>query len=122
MPHTRQRLGDRGEQIAERFLAARGYTVLRRKYRCAEGEIDLVCRDGNTVTFVEVKTRRGTAFGAPEEAVTPAKLAHIAQAGQQYLTEQGCQEQPWRIDVVAVEPDAGGRLVDMRLIVSAADW
>jgi putative endonuclease len=122
MPHARQGLGSRGETLAERYLRARGYLVLARNYRCPYGEIDLVCRDGDVLAFVEVKTRRGAAFGAPEEAVTPVKLAHIAQAGQQYLTEQGCPEQPWRVDVVAIELDAGGRLCEVRLIADAMDW
>lgn len=122
MPHARQSLGDRGELIAERFLQARGYAVLARKYRCAYGEIDLVCRDGEMVAFVEVKTRRGAAFGAPEEAVTPAKLAHIAAAGQHYLEQQGQEALPWRIDVVAIEIDGGGRLREVRLVDHAAAW
>jgi putative endonuclease len=122
MPHARQSLGDRGELIAERFLAARGYAVLARKYRCAHGEIDLVCRDGDTVAFVEVKTRRGTAFGAPEEAVTATKLAHIAAAGQHYLERQGWGEQPWRIDVVAIEIGRSGLLREVRLIDHASAW
>jgi putative endonuclease len=122
VPHARQALGDRGELIAERFLAARGYTVLARKYRCPAGEIDLVCRDGDTLAFVEVKTRRGTAFGAPEEAVTAAKLAHIAQTGEHYLAAHDAADQLWRIDVVAIELDGRGRMVDVRLIAGAADW
>lgn len=122
MPHARRRLGDRGELIAERFLLARGYTILARNYRCAEGEVDLVCRDAESITFVEVKTRRGTAFGAPEEAVTPAKLAHIAQAGQRYLFGLGTPDLPWRIDVVAIALDDAGHLLDVRLIANAADW
>jgi putative endonuclease len=122
VPHARQSLGDRGELIAERFLAARGYAVLARKYRCPHGEIDLVCRDGEMVAFVEVKTRRGASFGAPEEAVTPAKLAHIAAAGQHYLELQGGDDQPWRIDVVAIELDRAGRVRDVRLIDHAGTW
>ncbi len=122
MSHARGRLGDRGEIIAERFLAARGYTVLARKYRCPEGEIDLVCRDGEILAFVEVKTRRGTAFGIPEEAVTPRKLAHVQAAGQHYLVAHRHEDHPWRIDVVAVQLDPAGRVLDVRLTANAADW
>jgi putative endonuclease len=122
MPHARARLGDRGELIAERFLTARGYAILARKYRCREGEIDLVCRDGESLAFVEVKTRRGVAFGAPEEAVTPSKLAHLQAAGFQYLLDQGTPDSPWRIDVVAIQLDPAGKLLDVRLIANAADW
>lgn len=122
MPHARARLGDRGELIAERFLAGRGYGILARKFRCREGEIDLVCRDGDTLAFVEVKTRRGSAFGAPEEAVTEAKLARLQSACYRYLAEQATDDQPWRIDVVAIEMDRSGRLLDVRLIAGAASW
>lgn len=119
MPHTRQRIGDRGEAIAERFLCARGYTILARKYRCREGEIDLVCRDGDILAFVEVKTRRGNLFGTPEEAITAAKLAHLAQAGQHYLMDHAREGDPWRIDVVGIDLDPTGRVLDVRLTPDA---
>ncbi len=67
----RQRLGRWGEGVAATHLEAHGYTILARNWRCAAGEIDLVARDGETLVFVEVKTRRGRAYGAPEEALTP---------------------------------------------------
>ncbi len=121
MPHARRKLGNRGELIAERFLAERGYTLLERGYTCREGEIDLVCRDGDTLAFIEVKTRRGTAFGIPEEAVTAQKLSHIEGACLHYLQQQP-EGQPWRIDVVAVQLDTMGRVLDVRLIANAADW
>ncbi|HEY8282996.1 MAG TPA: YraN family protein [Chloroflexota bacterium] len=118
MPHARRKLGDTGEELAARYLVARGYVVLSRNYRCAAGEIDLVCRDGETLVFVEVKTRRGAAFGIPEEAVTARKLARLAAAGQHYLQQQST-EADWRIDVVAVELDSSGKLLDIRLIAGA---
>ena len=118
MPHARRKLGDAGEEAAARFLVARGYVVLARNYRCSAGEIDLVCRDGETLVFVEVKTRRGVAFGIPEEAVTARKLARLAAAGQHYLQGQS-PETDWRIDVVAIELDPSGKLIEVRLIVGA---
>jgi putative endonuclease len=118
VPHARRRLGDVGEERAARFLTERGYLVLSRNYRCAAGEVDLVCRDGETLVFVEVKTRRGTTFGLPEEAVTARKLMRLAAAGQDYLQRCDCPDS-WRIDVVAVELDSTGKLVEIRLIVGA---
>ncbi|MGH2347211.1 MAG: YraN family protein [Chloroflexota bacterium] len=118
MPHARRRLGDVGEELAARFLAERGYVTLTRNYRCAAGEIDLVCRDGETLAFVEVKTRRGSTFGMPEEAVTARKLARLEAAGQDYLQRLNCLDS-WRIDVVAVELDAHGKLLEIRLIAGA---
>ncbi len=122
MPHARRRLGDRGEHIAETFLTERGYTLLARNYACAAGEIDLVCRDGDTLAFIEVKTRRGTAFGAPEEAVTSRKIAHIASAATQYMADYELETLPWRIDVVAIELSTTGKFVEVRLIRGAGEW
>jgi len=118
MPHARRKLGDTGEEVAAHFLRARDYVVLSRNYRCSAGEIDLVCRDGETVVFVEVKTRRGLAFGIPEEAVTARKLARLAAAGQHYLQGQS-PETDWRIDVVAIKLDPSGKLIEIRLIAGA---
>jgi putative endonuclease len=122
MPHARRRLGDRGERIAEQFLLQRGYVVLERNYRCQTGEIDLVCRDGDSLAFVEVKIRRGAAFGAPEEAVDRRKMAHIEGACLQYLGDHDLPDQPWRVDVVAIQLDPSGTLIEVRLVANALDW
>lgn len=99
----RQRLARWGEEAAASFLKALGYAVLRTRYRCPAGEIDLVCRDGRTLVFVEVKTRSTRAAGAPEEAVTPAKARRLRQAARCFLREHRLGEVPVRFDVVAVE-------------------
>jgi putative endonuclease len=122
VPHARRRLGDRGEHIAEAFLAEHGYAILARNYRALGCEVDLVCRDGDSLAFVEVKTRRGTAFGVPEEAVTPAKIAHIVAAAEHYVAEHDLAGTAWRVDVVAIQLDTSGRLVEVRLVRDAADW
>jgi putative endonuclease len=122
MPHARRRLGDRGEKLARDFLAERGYTVLAANYACRAGEVDLVCREGDTLAFVEVKTRRGSLFGAPEEAVTRVKLAHLASAAQTYMVEFGEENTAWRIDVVAVAMGPSGVVEDIRLIRGAGEW
>jgi len=70
---AKDELGARGEHIAERHLVRRGLTVLDRNWRCPQGEIDLVLRDGDETVFVEVKTRSSVAFGHPLEAITAAK-------------------------------------------------
>jgi putative endonuclease len=122
MSHARRRLGDRGEHLAESYLVDHGYEPVARNYSCAAGEVDLVCRAGDVLVFVEVKTRRGIAFGIPEEAVTPAKIAHIAAAAQHYLAEHELDSLPWRIDVVAVQLDRAGRIDEIRLIAGVGDW
>ncbi len=83
--------GQRGEALALRYLERRGYEVLERNYRTRYGEIDLVVRRGTTLVFVEVKSRRGTAFGEPLEAVTPRKQEQVRLMAEQYLAERDPQ-------------------------------
>lgn len=99
--------GARGEQRAAEYLAQRGYTVLARNYRSPYGEIDLICTHGGCIAFVEVKTRSSAKFGAPREAVTPAKQRKIILTAQQWLAEHPTALQP-RFDVVEVRR-AGAR-------------
>jgi putative endonuclease len=122
MPHARRRLGNRGEQLARRFLMERGYVVLAANYTCQAGEVDLICRDGDVLAFVEVKTRRGDRFGAPEEAVTAMKIAHLASAAESYMAEYGEEGSLWRIDVVAVALGPAGGVDEIRLIRGAGEW
>lgn len=81
-------LGALGEDTAVQLMSAKGYTVIRRNYRCRFGEIDIIASRGNNLYFVEVKTRQGQAFGRPCEAVTPEKQRHIRKAAVFYLKEQ----------------------------------
>src|SRR5690606_25621321 len=97
--------------LAANHLAAEGLTIIERNWRCRDGEIDLVARDGETFVFVEVKTRRGRDFGAPEEALTPRKAQKLLALGQIYMAEHDLDDTNWRIDLVAVELDARGRFL-----------
>ncbi len=100
---NRQRIGDRGEALALRYLAKKGYTPVERNYRTRLGEIDLIVRDKGALVFVEVKLRRGTGFGDPLEAVTPRKQARIRRVAELYLAEKraGVDEEV-RFDVVGI--------------------
>lgn len=106
----RQGLGRRGEELAARHLAAQGYEILARNWRCETGELDLVARDGDCLALVEVRARRGRVLGTPEESITVAKQARLVALAEAYV-----QEYDWpgdyRIDVVAVELDRRGRLL-----------
>ncbi|HEX7123794.1 MAG TPA: YraN family protein, partial [Gemmatimonadaceae bacterium] len=77
----RRRIGDRGERIAEGYLTERGFEILERNWRGERGELDLVAMDGGVLVMVEVKTRRGAAMGAAEEAVGPAKADRLLRLG-----------------------------------------
>lgn len=118
---ARQLLGQRGEQLAAEKLIASGYEVIERNYRCAEGEIDLVARRGEVWVFVEVRTRRGRAFGTPEESITARKKTRLIAAAQSYLQAHNVVDADWRIDVVAVELSAKGELLRIELIENAVN-
>ncbi len=109
------RLGRLGEAMASLFLQASGYAVLAERYRRRGGEVDLVARRAGLVLFVEVKTRRTRSCGAPEEAVTPAKLRRLRTAARRWLAEH---PQPagtaYRLDVVAIEVLGEGRGARLR--------
>ncbi len=92
-----------GERLAALALMAKGYRVEARNWRCALGELDLVCRRGDTLVFVEVKTRTSRLVGRPEEAVTTAKQARLIRLAQAYLARHEGPPPPCRFDVVAVE-------------------
>lgn len=104
MPTEKRTFGDEGEKIAEAFLRARGFRVMARQARVGRlGELDLVALDGGTLVFIEVKTRRSSRFGAPEDAVTPSKLRHLGAAIEAYRQAKGLEARPYRLDVVAVD-------------------
>lgn len=98
---TRQ-LGAYGERLAERYLRERGLTVLDRNWRCEWGELDLVLRDGATVVFCEVKTRRSRGFGDPVESVTVQKVARLRRLAAAWLAQHEERFARVRIDVVGV--------------------
>ncbi len=112
---ARQGLGKLGERLAAERLLGCGYRILERNFRCRYGEIDLIAEDEHDLIFVEVKTRRGDAFGRPEEAVTLRKQRKIVQVASYYLDLHACSERSWRIDVVAVQLSLGGKLEEIRL-------
>jgi putative endonuclease len=100
-PHLR--LGVRGENLACQFLRRHGYKILYRNFRGRTGgEIDVVCRDGNTLVFVEVKTRTREDFGRPFEAIDRDKQKRIARGGLAWLRLLGDPDILFRFDVVEV--------------------
>ncbi|MBC7223358.1 MAG: YraN family protein [Anaerolineae bacterium] len=113
-------LGAWGEALAARELARQGLAILERNYRTREGEIDLIAREGPCLVIVEVKTRRGTGFGTPEEAITLGKRERLIALAQAYVAEVAW-EGPWRIDVVGVHLDGRGRLERFNWVRSAVE-
>jgi len=82
-------LGQIGEEAAVTFLKQQGYQIVEQNFRNQLGEIDIVAYEGDTICFVEVKTRRSDIFGSPFESVTPAKQRKIAQVALSYLKFKG---------------------------------
>lgn len=96
------RFGAKGERVAERYLVSRGYGILERQWRIRQGEIDLIAHKDDEIVFVEVKTRRGSSFGSPEEAITATKRERIRSTALTYLAVKGLENRPFRIDVIAI--------------------
>jgi len=96
-------LGQWGEDLAVRHLQGQGFEVLDRNWRCRDGELDIVAREGRSIVFVEVKARSGLQYGEPAEAVTPIKARRIHGLATRWLAEQRPPGR-WdlRFDVVSV--------------------
>ncbi len=118
MSASRRKLGYWGENVAAIHLEAKGYVIVDRNWRCQHGEIDLVARSRDELIFVEVKTRRGDAMGLPEESLTKQKAKKLLELAQHYLAENDLDDD-WRIDLIAVELDDGGKLLRCEHIQNA---
>ncbi len=107
------KLGAAGEKVAAKTLKRAGYRILDRNYRCSTGEIDLIAADGDTVVFVEVKTRRSDEAADPEVNVTYHKRRNITRAAKFFLMQRRAQDCPSRFDVVSVVlPQDGAPVVE----------
>ena len=94
--------GKRFEARAERLLHRAGLTILERNFACKLGEIDLVCRDGQSLVFVEVRYRSNPRYASAQASVTPAKQRRLLRTAQYYLQQKGLGEsQACRFDVLA---------------------
>ena len=98
--------GKRGEAQAAVFLEQHGLKVGARNYRCRGGELDLVCCEGRTLVFVEVRLRASHAFGGAVASITPAKQRRILHAAQHYLSTSGQTDADCRIDCVLIDDGA----------------
>ncbi|MBN1823068.1 MAG: YraN family protein [Endomicrobiales bacterium] len=101
---NKREAGIAGERFAAKYLKKNGYEILESNYRCPFGEIDIVCRDGKYLVFVEVKSRRGGQFGRPQEAVDRRKREKIVKSAASYLKIHPGLPRDTRFDVLAVGP------------------
>jgi putative endonuclease len=106
VPDGRRVLGAHGEAAVAAWYEAQGYEVIARNWRCREGELDLVVRNGRVFVFCEVKTRTSDAFGIPAEAVTRSKQARLRRLAARWLEDDApVRPREIRFDVAAVLND-----------------
>ena len=105
-----------GEDLAHRFLRARGCTVVARNYRTlsGSGEIDLIVWDGSCLAFVEVKTRASAEFGPPESAVDAGKRERVERAARDYARRADIPWRDTRFDIVSIVLDRPPRIEWLR--------
>lgn len=95
-------LGERGEELAVRYLIRKKYRILARNWRDRGGEIDIVARDGGTLVFVEVKTRTSDTFALPVESVGYEKQRRLRRLAERYIMRSGMSDCEARFDVISV--------------------
>ena len=117
---TTSDLGAHGERIAAAYLTDSGLRVLDRNWRCRDGELDIVARDGDALVFCEVKTRRAVGFGHPVEAVGHVKQRRLRVLAQRWLAAHDEHAPELRFDVVGVlvQPDRPALVTHLRAAFS----
>lgn len=102
MTKERLKLGREGEDLALRKVESLGYKCIARNYRCSLGELDLVARDGDSLVFIEIKTRRGKSLDYAKEAVHERKQRQMSKVALAYMKKHGCEDARARFDVVVI--------------------
>ena len=108
--HPPHALGLLGESCARKYLLQRGWSIEAQNYRFGRREVDIVARKGKLVAFVEVKTRAGDGFGAPEDAVTRLKRREIEIVAREYLCRYRLDDIDVRLDVISVTVGRDARI------------
>ena len=123
---SRARLGQWGERQARLYLEAEGYGIIAANFHCRAGEVDIVAIEGDELVFVEVKTRRGDAYGPAEGSISPTRAERLVVVAEEFLQSRSAfpydSETPWRIDLVCVNLDNGGRLLNVNHIKHAVEF
>ena len=102
MTRGRLELGIFGEELALKKIKRLGYKKILRNYRCPLGEVDLIAKDGDTLVFIEIKTRKGNSIGYAKEAVNARKRRQLSKVALAYMKSNNCCETKARFDVVAI--------------------
>ena len=119
------KLGSWGERQARLHLEYKGYDIVATNFRCRAGEMDIVARYREVLVFVEVKTRRGNAYGSAEESISPVRAERLASVAEEFLQlhhadgyDSGTE---WRIDLVCLNLDRSGKLLSVNHIENAVE-
>ena len=103
MSDDRKSLGEKGEGIAVSYLEKiKGYKILQRNYQCIFGEMDIIAKDHDVLSFIEVKTRRSVDFGIPQESVNKRKQHQLSKVALEFINRHKVHHMKARFDVVAV--------------------
>ena len=113
MSRERIRLGRQGEKLALKTIEALGYQCIERNYRCPMGEVDIVARDGDTLVFLEIKTRKSRSIAYAKEAVNNRKRRQLSKVALAYMKANNCSDARSRFDVVAVSLKGDKRQVEL---------
>ncbi len=111
MPAGHLTLGGKGEDIALRHVRQKGYVLLERNWRTATGELDIICDDGGTLVFIEVKTRTKGPKNVPYEGLTQKKIRILCRTISQYLSEFNMWHRPCRLDFIGIEISYGQTVI-----------
>lgn len=122
---NKKELGKLGEQYAENYLIAKNYQIIKTNFYCRFGEIDIIAIDQSNkpeLVFIEVKTRKSTAFGEPQEAVTYSKKSKILKTAL-YFLNSSTKKLPfsWRVDVIGLKLDRSGKFKEITHIKNIFD-
>ena len=107
MTKERIELGKFGEELALRRIKRLGYKKIVRNFRCPFGEVDIIARDGDTLVFMEIKTRKGRSIDYAKEAVNERKKRQISKVALAYMKSMDCSDVRARFDVVAISLGRG---------------
>jgi len=106
--------GRAGESAARTHVTNKlGYEIVATNYRTREGEVDIVARAGSWLVFFEVKTRTNRSFGSGVEQISVQKSLRLQAAARSYLAENNLENSDWRIDLLSVEMDRSGRVIQI---------
>ncbi len=114
-------IGEGNEDLACNYLKSQGCRIIARNFHCRQGEIDIIARDGQYLCFIEVKYRKNTDFGLPQEAVNIFKQRKISKVSRFYLYSKNLSfDIPIRYDVIAVSVNEG--ITAFKWIKNAFDY